>query len=130
MFRKVVWVIALLAVAAVGRFALEQAASSMLRTATVLVENGDYDGARQRLDRLDGWLAWTDAGKSSPALRAEMSSKIAAERRRAEAERQQRELERAQAASADSASGAAASGGGGGVYHGLNRAEPLRRKRP
>jgi hypothetical protein len=128
MFRKVVWLIALLVVAALGRFALEQVAGSMLRTADVLVASGDYDGARERLDRIDGWFSWTDAGKGVAGVRAELSAKIAEEQRRAEAEREQRELERAQAASAAS-SGSEGGSGSGGVYLGLNRAEPLRQKK-
>ncbi len=129
MLRKVVWIIVVLAVAAVGRWGLEQVASSTLRTASVLISNGDYDGARQRLDRIDGWFAWTEAGKASPDLRATMDARIAAEQRREEAERRQRDLERTQAA-ASSGSPRGQGGSGGGVYHGLNRAEPLRRKKP
>lgn len=127
MFRKVAWLIALLAIAALGRFGLEQVAGSVLHTAAVLVETGDYDGARHQLDRLDGWLAWTDAAKKAPELRLKMDAKMAEERRRVEAERQQRELERAQEAS--TAQSGSQGDRGSGVYMPLNRAESLRRKK-
>ena len=134
MLKKVIWLFVILVAAVVVRFGLESLSGGMLREARNMVESRRYDQAEQRLDRIDGWFSWTDAGKMTAQLRQEIQQRIADERRQEEAERQRQEFEDAQAAwraeqPPDNSQGGGEGGGrGDGVYHGLNRAEKLRQQ--
>jgi hypothetical protein len=133
MSKKIVWLIVILVVAIVVRFGLERVAAGMLAHATVKLEAGLYEEVVQQLDLIDGWFSWTDAGQGSLQLREEMEQRMAAERKLKERERQREDYENAQAAwHAQQPADTGQSGGqggerGDGVYHGLNRAEPLKK---
>jgi hypothetical protein len=133
MLKKVIWVIVILMAAVVVGFGLESVAGGMLKEARHMAESGRYEQAEERLDQIDGWFGWTDAGKMTAQMREDMQQRIAEEKRREEAERQRQEYEEAQAAwqapPPDNVQGGGEGGGrGDGVYHGLNRAEKIRQQ--
>ncbi len=133
MFRKAVWLIVVLLAFVGARFVLESVAANLLETATLMVEQGRYDAAEEKLRRIDNWFSWTDTGDKTAKLRETIDEKIASDRRSAEAERQRAAFEEAQAQwraqeQADARQQQAESGEQpAGVHHGLNRAEKLKR---
>jgi len=126
MSKKVVYLVVALVVLIGGRFVLERVASNWLSTAELLVSQERYEAAERKLDSIDKLLSWTDAGDRTEEVRQSISKKREADRRQAEALRQQHALEEAQAQWREQQ---AAEGGEQpkGVYHGLNKAEKLKR---
>jgi hypothetical protein len=134
MLQKIFWLVALLVVALVVHAGLQRVAAGMLEDAGARVERRDYDGARQKLDSLERWLGWTDAGDGASELRQAIRARIAEEESREEEARERQEFERftTEWRTMDPIEGPESGDGDGGrsdgVYHGLNRAESLRQK--